>query len=305
MPCSSSASRIGAPARYHIDHVSRYSYVCDAYQEVMALRLQPRTDRDQHLLAFQLEISPPSSLTSTRDCYGNVRHLLHVHRPHRFLEVHANCQVQAAPSGKPPGEADDDGWRTVRESGVPYDEWDFTQPSPLTRPTPALRQFIRQQGIAPVGGPWQSLRRLSDALGDAFTYTPGSTAVDSPIDHILQTRAGVCQDYAHVMIAIARSWGIPSRYVSGYVHDVDGPASQASANATHAWVECRLPQIGWLGLDPTNRCLAGDQHIRIAHGRDYQDAAPTRGVHRGGGEARLEVRVEVRQLGQQTVGLCS
>lgn len=299
MPCNSNASLPGAsaPVRYHIEHVSRYSYARDARQEVMALCLQPRADRGQQLLAFQLEVSPPSNLTSAKDCYGNVRHLLHVHRPHRFLEVRANCRVQAAPSLAQPHETDDDGWRALRESRVPYAEWDFTQPSPLTRPTPALRDFIRRQGIAPAGGPRQSLSRLSDALSDAFTYRPGSTAVDSPIDHMLQTRAGVCQDYAHVMIAIARSWGIPSRYVSGYVHDVDERASQTSANATHAWVECRLPRIGWLGLDPTNRCLAGDQHIRIAHGRDYQDAAPTRGVHRGGGEARLEVRVKVRRLG--------
>ena len=96
------------------------------------------------------------------------------------------------------------------------------------------------------------------------------------------------------MIAIARSWGIPARYVSGYLHMTGQVAGHTPDNTTHAWVECRLPSLGWIGFDPTNRSLAGEGHVRIAAGRDYRDVSPTRGIIRGGGEARLEVDVRVR-----------
>ena len=105
----------------------------------------------------------------------------------------------------------------------------------------------------------------------------------------------MCQDYAHVMIAIARSWGIPARYVSGYLHETGKPGEHSPGNATHAWVECRLPELGWIGFDPTNRSLAGDGHVRIATGRDYHDVSPTRGViQRRRGPRRLEVDVRMR-----------
>ena len=136
-------------------------------------------------------------------------------------------------------------------------------------------------------------------LHRSFTYLPGSTWVVSPIEHILDSRQGVCQDYAHVMIAIARSWHIPACYVSGYLY-MDGQGGEAvPQKATHAWVECRLPGLGWIGFDPTNRSLANERHIRVAVGRDYQDVAPVRGVFVGGGESRLDVEVRVRRPPRQ------
>ena len=118
----------------------------------------------------------------------------------------------------------------------------------------------------------------------------------STIDHILETGQGVCQDYAHVMIAIARCWGIPTRYVSGYLHVTGNGGQQVPATLSHAWVECRLAGLGWIGFDPTNQSLADQRYVRVALGRDYQDVSPTRGVFRGGGQSRLEVNVRMRPL---------
>ena len=118
----------------------------------------------------------------------------------------------------------------------------------------------------------------------------------SPIEHILETGRGVCQDYAHVMIAIVRSWGVPTRYVSGFVAASDALAGKVKHSATHAWLECLLPGIGWTGFDPTNRVLAGPAHVRVAAGRDYRDVSPTRGVFVGGGHSVLEVDVAIREL---------
>ena len=112
---------------------------------------------------------------------------------------------------------------------------------------------------------------------------------------MLQSGQGVCQDYAHVMIAIARSWGVPVRYVSGYVY-VSKDGQQEPGTASHAWAECQLPGLGWVGFDPTNRSLADGRYVGIAVGRDYQDVAPTRGVLIGEGESSLEVTVRMRPV---------
>ena len=122
------------------------------------------------------------------------------------------------------------------------------------------------------------------------------TSAASPLEHVLASGEGVCQDFAHVMIAIARSWGIPTRYVSGYLYVVDEDGGQRTGAATHAWVECRLPGLGWTGFDPTNRERAGERHVQIAVGRDYGDVSPTRGVFHGAAESVLDVEVTVRPV---------
>ena len=149
-------------------------------------------------------------------------------------------------------------------------------------------------GIKVGNDPLETLLRLSDTLYRSFRYVPGSTSMVSPIEHILESRQGVCQDYAHVMIAIARSWHVPARYVLGYLY-IDGQGGEGTPQtATHAWVECRLPDLQWIGFDPTNRCLADERHVRVAIGRDYRDVTPVRGIFVGSGEARLAVGVRVR-----------
>ena len=163
----------------------------------------------------------------------------------------------------------------------------------LAKSSPALASFVDGNGIKRRDDPLRDLLRLSDTLHNSFHYVPGSTSAASPIEHILESRRGVCQDYAHVMITIARSWGIPARYVSGYLHIIGPDGEEAQENATHAWVECLLPELGWVGFDPVNKSVSDERHVRIAVGRDYQDVSPTRGVYRGGGQTRLEVNVQV------------
>ena len=137
------------------------------------------------------------------------------------------------------------------------------------------------------------MRRLTTEIYDRFEYRPQSTRVDSPIDEALDARSGVCQDFAHIMIALVRDIGIPCRYVSGYLFHHDR-ADRSSIGATHAWVEALLPDIGWVGFDPTNNRLAEDRHIRVAIGRDYSDVPPTKGVFKGVSAVRSELAVAVK-----------
>jgi transglutaminase-like putative cysteine protease len=141
------------------------------------------------------------------------------------------------------------------------------------------------------------LHEISRNVFNNFEYLPRSTKVDSPIDVALSSRRGVCQDFAHIMIALARIVGIPCRYVSGYLCHGDEPEigsdERNAPSATHAWVEAFLPRLGWVGFDPTNDLVANDRHIRTALGRDYADVPPTHGVYRGKTESELSVAVHV------------
>ena len=287
---------MAAAVRYEIEHVSRYRYATPARQCMMLLCLRPREDHGQRLLHFAIETQPPARLNPEADCFGNMRHVFDVHRTHEVLEITARSTVEAVPAATLPERLGAGAWGEARALGGSFTDWDYTRPSSLVRPSPAaLAAFVARQGIEPGADPLESLSRLSDALYHGLDYIPGSTSAESSVDHVLETGRGVCQDYTHAMIAVARSWGIPARYVSGYIHVTGQAGEQAPESATHAWAECRLPGLGWVGFDPTNRTHAGERHVRVAVGRDYHDVAPTRGVRRGGGEARLEVDVRMRE----------
>lgn len=285
--------------RYEIEHVSRYRYDSSARQCVMLLCLEPLQDRGQRLLDFEIETRPPAFLNRETDIFGNARHLLDLNREHRTLEIRACSRIEVAPCPAPPDCLGTGAWEEIRSRNDSFADWNFTRPSALVQPSAGLESFVDRHGIEPGSDPLESLSRLADTLHRCLNYIPGSTTAESPVEHILETGSGVCQDYSHLMIAIARSWGIAARYVSGYLHLPEGSGGQPAANATHAWVECRLPGPGWVGFDPTNQSLTGHGGVvRTAVGRDYHDVSPTRGILQGGGETRLEVEVRVQAAGE-------
>jgi transglutaminase-like putative cysteine protease len=134
---------------------------------------------------------------------------------------------------------------------------------------------------------------MMSAIYARFEYRRNATRVDSPIDEALESRRGVCQDFAHIMIALGRHLGVPCRYVSGYLFQQSDREVRSTDGATHAWVEALLPGMGWVGFDPTNDMVAGDRHIRVAIGRDYADVPPTRGVFKGLSAVKSELAVAV------------
>ena len=286
-------------SRYRIEHVSRFLYSEPVRRCTMSLCLQPLQAPGQRLVSFSVVTTPPARLTTETDPFGNTRHVLTLHQDHDVLEVVSTSEVEMAPRPDLPERLGMSTWDEVRTMGADPKWWDFTGASPVARPSPALSEFVTGLGVEPQDDPLADLMALSEALNDAFEYLPGVTSVDSTIDEFLASGRGVCQDYTHVMVAIARSWGVPTRYVSGYLYVTDpGPGQPGSAfgAATHAWAETRLPHLGWIGLDPTNRTLADHNYVRIAVGRDYRDVPPTRGVIEGGGESRLEVAVRMTFL---------
>ena len=285
------------PARYEIEHVTRYAYTSPVRDSVMSLRLKPRGERPERLLRFELTSDPPGSFTESRGAFGNTRHLLTVHREHAALAITARSRVEVSPAPPLPRALEPDAWEQMRPWADSFADWEFTHESAYARPSPLLEDFCRREDLAgPTGDPLGALTALAGALHRAFRYVPGSTSAVSPIEHVLESGVGVCQDYAHVMIAIARSWGVPSRYVSGYLHAADPPERPTQADAGHAWVECRLPGPGWVAFDPTNPGLPRERYVRVAVGRDYADVSPARGVYRGWASTELAVAVTVTPL---------
>lgn len=294
--------------RYRIEHVTKYRYGFPVRNCAMSLALRPLEDRRQRVTAFRIETEPHGSVFPVSDAFGNTRHQLHLNRGHQSLSITARSTVDVASRDAPPEGCEEGAWETIRSWRDSFQQWDFLDHSGLALPSPALERFVQRNAIEPAGDPLAALRRLSHVLFERFDYVPGSTTISSTIEHILDTGRGVCQDYAHVMIAVARTWGVPARYVSGYLHDesaavgggggsgAGGEGGAAGGTTSHAWVECLLPGSGWTGFDPTNATLADERHVRVAVGRDYQDVSPTRGVLFGGGDIQLEVEVSMETI---------
>lgn len=279
--------------KYLVEHVSSFQYEAMAHGSLMLLRLHPRENDGQRVAKFNLHVDPFAAPTAFEDSFGNRCHLFNVHRSHHSTVVHSKVRVETAEPAPLPERLGDDAWEALAASVDPVRHWEYLHPSRYVSFGSALAEFTAVNGIQRGADPLSSLLEMAAGLHRVFTYEPGSTSVNSSMEHILETGRGVCQDYTHVMLAIARSWGIPSRYVSGYLHLEGAKGEQSLAGASHSWGEFFLPELGWVGIDPTNNTRVDHRFIPVAVGRDYADASPTRGTVLGGGQSTLEVKVTV------------
>jgi transglutaminase-like putative cysteine protease len=280
---------------YLIRHSTGFHYEPAVGESVMEVRLQPRSDTRQRCLTSSLEVNPRANIMVYRDFYGNAVHHFDIPGRHHSIEVISEATVDMLPR------IDVDSlkqstWEELDESVSHSDYWEMLLPSHFARPTKMLERLRQELRLERREAPLSLLKELNTAIYDSFAYVPNSTQVDSPIDDALETRQGVCQDFAHIMIALVRQLRIPCRYVSGYLYHEDKSHDRSPSGATHAWVEAYLGEAGWVEFDPTNNLLGCERHIRVAVGRDYADVPPTRGVHRGDSEGELRVRVTVSMI---------
>ena len=285
---------------YSVRHLTRFRYSAPVSESVMEVRMQPRRDEHQHCLSFELTTEPTTRITASRDYLGNIVHHFDVLALHGELLVTAQALVTTTPA-PPLAPLGPHSWIALDELANEGDYVEMLIPSQFAQPTALLRAFTRELEITRRDDPLTVLYDITAKLHGALTYTPNSTSVDSPIDVALQQRSGVCQDYAHIMLALVRELGIPCRYVSGYLYHQRDDTSSVAADATHAWVEALLPGLGWVGFDPTNNTPVADRHIKVAIGRDYADVPPTRGVFKGQADTELGVAVQVRLADEQAV----
>ena len=279
---------------YSIRHVTRFRYSAPVRESVMELRTQPRSEGPQALRSFQINTNPRTQLYAYTDHLGNAVYHFNVLREHQELRIETQAVIEMAALHDLPDITDPLEWQRYNGYNLSSDHFDLLEPSKFAHISPALTEFAHAHDLSVrAGDPFTALKKLNTAIHDAVEYQVGITEVHSPIEHALKERRGVCQDFAHIMIAIARSWGIPARYVSGYLYHRRTDPDRSGEDATHAWVEAYLPSLGWIGFDPTNNILARERHIRVAVGRDYADVPPTRGTYKGGADSELAIAVNV------------
>jgi transglutaminase-like putative cysteine protease len=280
---------------YSIRHITRFRYDAPVRESVMELRMQPRSEGPQTLRSFQISTNPRAQLYAYTDYLGNAVYHFNVLRQHEELRIETQALVEMAPHRELAESADHLEWDRYNRYNLSAEHFDLLEASKFVHMSAPLAQFMKAHEIEkPTGDALSALKQLNKTIHDSFDYVQGVTEVHSPIDDALKAKSGVCQDFAHMMIAIARHWGVPSRYVSGYLHHRQKGQDRSGDDATHAWVEAYLPSMGWIGFDPTNDILAGDRHIRVAVGRDYADVPPTRGTFKGGAETELAISVSVQ-----------
>jgi transglutaminase-like putative cysteine protease len=264
--------------RIRVRHTTSYSYTSHVEYEAQALRLAPRNHAGQRVLSWRVTDMAGRALPATDDGYGNVVHLLTIVRSHREAGVIAEGEVETS-----------DTHGIVREAPetLPVSYWRRT--TDATTPDAALRQLAAE--VEGVADRIERLHRLMALVRQRIDYVIGHTDATTTAAEALAHAKGVCQDHAHVFITCARLLGYPARYVSGYLWTSD---QIASGEAGHAWAEAHVPDLGWIGFDPANNTCPTEAYVRMAIGLDYGEAAPVRGVRRGGrAEEKLVVAVDV------------
>jgi transglutaminase-like putative cysteine protease len=296
--------------QYRIRHHTEYAYGAEVVHSHQLLHLRPRPSDYQHCIAHALRIEPFATAQSDHyDAFGNPITRIEIDRPHSNLHVTAEMEMDV--SAPPECKAEDSlPWETVRARLM------YSARPPVADVLDASRfrhesQYVRIKRVfetysadcfAKAQPVLACVEALMHKLFKEMKYSPGETHIATPLLDVLRTKRGVCQDYAHLMIACLRSRGLAAQYVSGYLRTTpakDQPQLVGS-DASHAWVAVYAPPLGWIELDPTNDVRVRDYHIALAWGRDFADVSPLRGVIVGGGHHEVRVSVDVRQISPPT-----
>jgi transglutaminase-like putative cysteine protease len=281
--------------RFSLRYFAEYRYSEPVFDQHNILRVKPATTPLQRVRNFRLTLEPAARTRSHADYFGTEAFEWGVPGEHDRLAITAEADVTTEAPGEPPA----GGWEAVRPPCY----------------TDAGGEFLLSTGDEPENGalgdliegvrgedPRATLQQVCELIPDRFEYRPGATFVGSTVDDLLEVGGGVCQDFVHLALILLRRHGIAARYVSGYLFAApeDGGADSVEVD-THAWLEALLPGTDdggpeWVGADPTNRRLAGEEHVKIGHGRFYGDVPPIKGVYRGAAEAEHEVKVTMTRL---------
>lgn len=297
---------------YSVRHETLYRYDGEVAHSHQQLHLTPRNSERQHCLSHHIDIAPePSERTEHLDAFGNRVTRVELERPHDRLEVAADMRVQLIPLPEM-DLASGESWENVRDQ-LRYNaqsrdaDWleamRFRGESPYVRIKRVFGEFAGDC-LRPGSSVLTVAHAVMGKVHSEFRYEQGATEIATPLMEVFGNRRGVCQDFAHLMIASLRSAGLAARYVSGYLHTRTVPANTeeeeavpgvVGADASHAWVAVFAPPHGWIGFDPTNNLLVDQEHVALAWGRDFGDVSPLRGVILGGGSHHLSVKVAVEQ----------
>ena len=286
--------------RYRLQHATRYHYEQPVLHSFNVTCLQPRQTTWQHVHWTALQTEPAlAHHVSFVDAFGNERQLLHVPQAHTEFAVTLNAELTVTARHSEQWLGQTCALEVLQQLSSHTEPWLAwcRRASPLVPLLPEAAAIWRRVAVAQ-GDVLDNIQRLNHWIYSEFAYVPAATSISTPLVQVLQQRQGVCQDFAHLAIAVLRSQGIAARYVSGYLETL-APAGQEKlqgADASHAWFEVFVPPLGWVGFDPTNNLMPDVRHLQLAVGRDFSDVTPLKGVVQGRGEHQLQVAVDVLAL---------
>ncbi len=260
--------------RIKVDYSTSYDYSSLASDVIQLLRVEPCGHDDQHVVHWRLDTDTDGHLRRGQDVFGNITHMFYADAPIRRLALHVSGEVDTSETHG-----------VLHGTHEPLPASVFLRATPLSTADEAIRNFARESAGA---NPLDTCHTLLNGLYERMTFDADVTHSHTDATHAFAIQAGVCQDYSHIFLAAARHLGIPARYVSGHLVRADGLVTQP---AGHAWIEAYLPDLGWVGFDPTNGMSTTEAYLRVAVGLDYLDAAPVRGARRGGGAETMIVSV--------------
>lgn len=275
-------------SKFKVRHVTVYNYETPVRDSANLIMLYPINDEFQRVVSHQLRISGSPAVEIHTDFFSNQIGTFTNTHPHQQLVIDSILEVETF-HRELPTSLSSITWEDVEKTHSDWSFLDFLKQERFDQleSVQALVQSYRTSNLLP----YELATTLSRYVFESFTYQKGITTVETTIDEIWKLRSGVCQDFAHMLLAMLRLCGIPARYVSGYI--CPNKKGMRGEGATHAWVEAYLPGFGWLGLDPTNNCIANDTHVRLAVGKNFSDCSPVRGTYRGTSNHTLEVSVVV------------
>lgn len=271
-----------------VQHETRFTYPERVAEAITEVRMEPASDSDQSCRSFHLAVTPTAEVCRYQDGFGNRVHHFNVLGGHELVRILAASVVETHPRSLDPSSCR--ATYPLDLDQLELEALDFTQFRGPVRPSPRLVPVL--DALRPQSGTRLSdlVLRISRHIHDRFEYARDVTLASSPVDDVLEQGKGVCQDFTHLMIAVLRSFNVPARYVSGYLHRPNRESQ------SHAWCEVWLPEMRWVGIDPTNNCPVTEHFIKVAVGRDFTDVPPNKGVYRGRAQEAIHVRVETREL---------
>jgi transglutaminase-like putative cysteine protease len=287
-----------AEMNFAIRYLTNYQYDADVVDNLNALRVKPSGNGRQRCDEFSVRLAPEVRLHRHIDYFGTEVVEFEVSRPHRALTIDVRARVTTKPAPEPPAAT----WEALRDPSYREAGGEFLLQTDYAPDNPVLSELLEATRAAPT--PLAAVTGLSELIPDRFEYRQGATYVDSTVADLLDVGAGVCQDFVHLGLWVLRRHGIAARYVSGYLFAAGSGSSQESVEVdTHAWLEALLPiydhgrpsEPVWVGADPTNRGLTGENHVKIGHGRHYADVPPIKGVYRGTASSELEASVRMHR----------
>jgi len=276
--------------RFFIHHITKYTYLEPVRDSANQIMLYPIKDENQEVQSQKLIISGEPKIETFRDYYGNEVGSFMNTTPHKELQIESHISVVTKPIIFPTDKIEvESQWENLLKikNTVPF--IDFLKQENFTA-LPEVKQ-IADSGFYNTVSVYVAVQQLNKYVFENFKYIKGITSIETTLDEIWKLRAGVCQDFAHILLVMLRLLNIPARYVSGYVCPHDN--NQRGEGATHAWVDAYIPFYGWIGLDPTNNCIVNDSHVRLAIGRKFSDCSPVKGTYKGTAKQTLEVGVAV------------